>query len=188
MLRIILTVTLLFLAGSESLAARHHFGAVVLMGKVTLVFDDTKLLFHAGMTSGDFFDRLERRMMDRERFYLNSKPISDYPELVKVKLFANEWASAGLPEWASPEIRYPGTAKAVMDSIVFKAEWKTGLTLRPVLRTTVRRLQKDEMMPYPSLWGYELAVSSKGIPLTDHLIVSVYGPDSSLIARFSGAP
>ena len=68
------------------------------------------------------------------------------------------------------------------------SEWKTGLSVRPTSGMTTRSLQKEEMMPYPALWGYELEIPSAAVPLTDHLVVSVYGPDSSLIARFSAAP
>jgi hypothetical protein len=186
-LKTLLIATLLLLPPNAPSAGRRHFGSVVLMGKLILIFDDTKLLFHAGMTSGDFFDRLERRMTDRQRFYLDSSPVSNYPDLLKVNLFANQWTSGGRPEWASPPIRCTGVAKTVMEFLETKAEWKTGMVLRPVSKITVRRLGRSEMAA-TAIWGYELTISSKGVPLTDHLVVSVYGPDSSLIARFSGAP
>lgn len=180
-------LTAILLLSPTGAAARHHFGRVVLMGKSILVFDDTRLLFHAGMRAGDFFDKLERRMTaEGERFFADSRPVSNYPDTVEVSLFANEWTLGEIPEYTD-EKRCTGVARTVMESLEIKAEWKTGLALRPVARMTVRRLRRSEMVA-TALSGYELAISSKGVPLTDRLVVSVYGPDSSLIARFSGAP
>jgi hypothetical protein len=154
------------------------------MGHLSIIFDDTGIFFNAGMTAGDFFDRLERRDTSQgERFFIDSGPGSDYPDSVRVNLFANVRTSNKIPF----DKRCSGKAEAVMDSLKIKAEWKTGLNTRPVSKMTVRHLSRNEMAP-TALWGYELAISSEGVPLTDHLVVSVYGPDSSLIARFSGAP
>ncbi len=101
-----------------------------------------------------------------------------------VKLFGNPWELGDTVF----DKHCPGNAAALMSSLQFKAEWKTGLSMRPVSKMTVRPLKKGEMVPYPSLWGYELDISSEGVPLTDHLIVNVYAPDSILMVRFSGAP
>jgi hypothetical protein len=163
----------------------HHSGRVLLMGKWVLIFDDQRILFHAGMLSGDFFDLLERRKTaDGELFFMHSKRVTDYPKSVTVRLFGNLWELGNTVF----DKRCSGNAEALMSSLQFKAEWKTELSMRPVSKMTVRPLKKDEMMPYPSLWGYELDISSEGVPLADHLIINVYGPDSSLIVRFSGAP
>lgn len=170
-----------------SLSARHY-GRVVLMGKWTLVFDDRRILFHAGMMSGDFFDQLERReTSEGPRFFLHSgsitKSVTSYPESLVVKVFGSPW---DLGETAFDK-RCTGTAAALMDSLQFRAEWKTGLEIRPVSKMSVRRLQRKEMAP-TALWGYELDIDAYGVPLSDHLIVTAYGHDSSIIVRFSGAP
>jgi hypothetical protein len=166
-------------------AMAHHYGRVLLMGKWVLIFDDKRILFNAGMLSGDFFDLLERRKTtEGEFFFINSRRVIDYPGSVTVKLFGSPWELGDTVF----DKRCPGNAAALMSSLQFKAEWKTGLSMRPVSKMTVRSLQKQEMMPYPSLWGYELAISSEGVPLTDHLIVNVYGPDSNLVVRFSAKP
>ena len=170
---------------SPSTIGRHH-GRVLLMGKWTLIFDDQRILLSAGMIAGDFFDQLERRKTANGElfFIMHSKPVTDYPRSVTVKLFGNSWELGDTVF----DKRCPGNAAALMSSLRFKAEWKTGLSMRPVSKMTVRPLKKDEMVPYPSLWGYELDISSKGVPLTDHLVVSVFGRDSSPVVRFSGAP
>jgi hypothetical protein len=121
---------------------------------------------------------------DGELFFMHSKRVTDYPKSVTVRLFGNLWELGNTVF----DKRCSGNAEALMSSLQFKAEWKTELSMRPVSKMTVRPLKKDEMMPYPSLWGYELDISSEGVPLADHLIINVYGPDSSLIVRFSGAP
>ncbi len=143
----------------------HHYGRVLSMGKWVLVFDDKRILFNAGMLSGDFFDHLERRKTtEGELFFINSRRVIDYPTSVTVKLFGNRWELGDTVF----DKRCPGTAAALMSSLQFKSEWKAGLSTRPVSKMTVRSLQKDEMMPYPSLWGYALDISSDGVPLTDH--------------------
>jgi hypothetical protein len=180
----ILAPLLVFLTMAPSTVGRHN-GRVLLMGKWTLIFDDQRILLNAGMMAGEFFEQLERRKTtDGELFFMHSKQVSHYPKLVTVRLFGNAWELGDTVF----DKRCSGNAADLMSSLQFKAEWKTGLGLRPVSKMTVRNLKKDEMMPYPSLWGYELEISSEGIRLTDHLIVSVYGPDSNIIVRFSGAP
>jgi hypothetical protein len=166
----------------------RHYGRVVLMGKWTLIFDDGRVIFHAGMMAGDFFDQLERReTADGERFLVHSgrysRPVTDYPNSLVVNVFASRWDSRDTPF----DKRWTGTAAALMGSLQFKAAWKTGLKMRPVSAATVRRLAKNEMGPN-TLRGYELAVDSQGVPLTDHLIVDVSDPESNLVVRFSGAP
>ena len=166
----------------------RHYGRVLLMGKWTLIFDDRRTIFSAGMMSGDFFDQLERRdTADGELFILHSgrhsRRVTDYPNSVVVKVFASPWDSRDTPF----DKRCTGTAAALLGSLQFKAEWKAGLKMRPVSSMTVRHLERNEMAPI-TLWGYELGIPSEGVPLTDHLVIDVYGPDSSLIVRFSGAP
>jgi len=80
---------------------------------------------------------------------MHSKPVTDYPKSVTVKLFGNPWELGDTVF----DKRCPGNAAALMSSLQFKAEWKTGLSMRPVSKMTVRPLKKGEMVPYPSLWG-----------------------------------
>jgi len=162
----------------------QHNGRVVLMGKSILAFDDMKVLFHAGMTANDFFDRLECRTTEKgARYFLGSKPISTYPESVTVKVFASPWKF----DEATPDKRYSGKALTFVEQLQFKAEWKTGLNLRPVSSLSTKRIEKSTGDPN-LLLGYELSVNSQAVPLTDHLVVSVYDAESNLIVRFSGAP
>jgi hypothetical protein len=162
----------------------HHSGRVLLMGGYIIIFDDMRVLFNAGMTAGNFFDELERRKTRAgEQFFIGSRPISFYPDSVRVDLFGGVWKSGETPL----DKRYPGTAAALMDSLQIRAEWKTGLSTRPVSKLSVRRLKQDETAPI-ILWRYQLDISDERVPLTDHLIVNVYGPDNGFVARFSAAP
>jgi hypothetical protein len=180
----ILTIIMALTVLTPPAPADRHFGRVLLMGSYILVFDDMRVLFNAGMTAGDFFGQLERRRTaEGERFFRNSRQVIFYPESLKVDVFGSPSTLGETPM----DKRHPGTAAALMDSLQIKPEWKTGLSTRPVSRMTVRRLERSEMGPMV-LWGYELAISCEGVPLTDHLIVNVYAPDSSLVARFSAAP
>jgi hypothetical protein len=169
-------------------AIARHYGRVVLMGKWVLVFDDRRILFHAGMMSGDFFDQLERReTSDGQRFFLHTGSITNgvtsYPQSIVVKAFGSRWDLGETPF----DKRCMGTAAAFMESLQFKAEWKTGLETRLVSKMSVRRLETKEMAP-TALWGYELDIDADGVPLSDHLIVTAFGQDSSNIVRFSGEP
>ncbi|MDQ1406584.1 MAG: hypothetical protein QOG55_2213 [Acidobacteriaceae bacterium] len=166
----------------------RHYGRVLLMGKWNLIFDDQRIIFNAGMIAGDFFDQLERRETENGLLFLihsgrRTRPVTNYPESLVVKVFANPWDSRDTPF----DKRCAGTAAALMGSLQFQAEWKTGLKTRPVSKMTMRHLERNEISP-TTLWAYELKISSEGVPLTDHLIVNVYDPNSNLVVRFSGAP
>jgi hypothetical protein len=175
----------LLLASTSPFPSKRHSGRVLLMvSKWVLVFDDMRIFFHGGMTAGEFFDRLERKETSRgTRFFLDSAPVSSYPETLDVQLFAGRWSGGETPL----DKRHPGTAAGLMNALEFKVEWKRGMSTRPAAKVTIKYLPTDETAPNV-LWKYEFIVSSEGVPLTDHLIVSAYGPDSSLVARFSAAP
>jgi hypothetical protein len=181
---LIILLSLLSVSTSP-LPSKRHSGRVLLMRSTwVLVFDDVRILFHGGMTAGEFFDRLQRKETSRgPRFFLDSAPVSSYPETLDVQLFASRWNGGETPL----DKRYPGTAAGLMNALEFKAEWKRGLNTRPVAKVTIKYVPTDEAAPN-IMWKYQLIVSSEGVPLTDHLIVSAYGPDSSLVARFSAAP
>lgn len=164
--------------------ANRHSGRALLMGSYILVFDDMRLLFHAGMSAGDFFDQLERRKTaEGEQFLIHNRPVGVYPDSVRVDLFGAVSTSGE----TTIEKRYPGTAAALMDSLRIKAEWKTGLDVRPVSKVSIKRLNRDVTAPI-ILWRYQLDVSAEAVPLTDHLVVTVYGPDNQFVARFSARP
>jgi hypothetical protein len=178
------TIILLISVAMLASPAARHSGRVLLMGSYILVFDDMRVLFNAGMTADDFFDQLERRKTrEGESFFRNSRQVTYYPESLRVDVFGSPSTLGETPM----DKHYPGTARGLMDSLQIKAEWKSGLRTRPASIITVRRLGRSEMAP-TVLWGYELAISTEAVPLTDHLIVNVYGPDSGLVARFSAAP
>lgn len=178
----ILVVALAFFPWAAS--SRRHSGRVLLMGSYVLIFDDMRVLFHAGMTAGAFFDLLERRKtQEGERFFIGSRAVVYYPPSLRVDVFGSPWTLGETPM----DKRYPGRAATLMDSLQIKAEWKTGLATRPVSQVGIRRLRRSEMASIV-VWGYELDIPSEAVPLTDHLIVSVYGPEGGLVARFSAAP
>jgi len=180
-----ITAALLIFTTLPPLTMGQHSGRVVLMKPwIILIFDDQRIQFDAGMLAGDFFGQLERRKTAKgELFYIHSKSVSDYPKSVTVRLFANRWERGDTPF----DKRWGGTTSALMDTLQFKAEWKTGLDMRPVSKMAVRHLERNEIAANV-LSAYELTISSEGVPLTDHLVVSVYGPASSLVVRFSGSP
>jgi len=78
----------------------------------------------------------------------------------------------------------PRLSAAELDDLVhslqFETSWKTGVVLRPAELIAPPRLAE---MPTPNrflkdsfAWNYVFHIHAKNVPLTDHLVIFVFGP------------
>lgn len=138
------------------------------------------------LTSGAFFEGLERKDRDGMFEYMNSgRLLTDYPQSVvaSIRILDDQCVPAFSP-----------TRLSLVDkeySFSFQVAWKTGMDVRPALLSTTgihcfkSASMRDGRMPPMTC---QMTVKSAGTPLSDHLIVSVFGQDGTRLTRLSAAP
>jgi hypothetical protein len=83
--------------------------------------------------------------------------------------------------------------REMMGTLRLSFYWKRGVDLRPVKNITELRSTVEPIVPYAASlaselpkrfeWSYQLAVPSKGVPLTDSLVLVFRTPDRRIAAR-----
>ena len=155
-----------------------------------LHLEDGCLSIHGTVTAGSFFDDLQRIDNDGQLEYRKrGKVVTEYPESLTTSI-----RIAGDP---CAQILHSPSAIFRGDSYSLKLEvyWKHGMEMRPaavspafaecVGYSSVTVLGGKVTMPSIAC---QLTVHSKGVPLEDHLIVSVFAADGKLLTRISAAP
>lgn len=139
------------------------------------------------LTSGNFFEGLERKDRDGLFEYMNSgKLLTDYPQSVvaSIRILDDQCVSTFSPSRFS-------LGDGRRGSFSFQVAWKTGLQLRPALLAPegVHCIDSPGTRATPTLpMTCQMTVKSDGTPLSDHLIVSVFGADGTWLTRLSAAP
>jgi hypothetical protein len=165
------------------------FGRVE-FGPKELQFVDGCAQVDGHLTSGNFFDDLKRTdVRGRFEFTKRGVEVSDYPESVtsEIRLIGSPCLSA-LSN--GPASVFGGQAYA----LTFQVQWKSGMQLRPAaLASTTAKCDGFSSVVLPGgdtvpTIVCQLTVDSRGVPLADHLIVSVFSPDGTRLTRLSAAP
>jgi hypothetical protein len=161
------------------------FGAQLLQSNGDCLFVD------GNVTSGAFFQDLRRLDLgDRFEYRKHGKIVTQYPDSLttSIRVVGNQCGpvSGNAPSSIFKRDSY---------TLTFEVEWKDGLNLSPaVLSTGVAHCTGFNSVTVPDR-GFsiptvtcKLTVNAKGVPLDDHLIVSVYAPSGEQITRLSAAP
>lgn len=141
--------------------------------------------------AGEFFNNLKR--VDDERgtlFRRGTETVTHFPgELLLSFDIHDQPCAPGLREF---EVRLHLTHE-MMGTLRLTLYWKQGVDLRPVKNITEVRSSVVPITPYAAnlaselpkrfAWSYQLAVPSKGIPLTDSLVLVFRTPDGRIAAR-----
>jgi hypothetical protein len=143
------------------------------------------------MTSGAFFDDLTRVEVGRQfEFRKHGRVVTEYPDLLTTSILI-----AG----GQCESTFSNSAASIFQgdsyAVRFQVEWKDGMQLRPAALSPVAahctgysRIQvPGQELTRPSILC-QLTVASKGVPLGDHLIVSIFAPDGKRLTRLSARP
>jgi hypothetical protein len=179
-----------FSAQAGGKANPSDFGKVI-FGTKELQFPDGCVVIDGQMTSGSFFNGLTRSdVRGRFEFRKNGAEVADYPDSVttSIRVVGNR---CGATISNSPSAIFSGHSY----SVKFKVEWKDGVQMRPAtLSADLAQCEgySSVVLPYgdvavPTV-QCRMTVQSKGVPLVDHLIVSVLGPDGTRLTRLSAAP
>jgi hypothetical protein len=175
-------------AGGKSNAT---YEGEIAFGSQLLYLDDGCLSVNGTVTSGTFFDNLERaNVSGRFEYKKRGKIVTEYPESLTTSIrLVGDKCAAELSN--APSAVFNGDSF----SVKLRVEWKEGMELRPatlspvvahcVGATSVAIPHQDFTIPSVTC---QLTVDSKGVPLADHLIVSVFGADGARLTRLSAAP
>jgi hypothetical protein len=143
------------------------------------------------VSSGSFFDGLKRIDADSQlEFRRDGKVVTEYPESVTTSIrIVGDQCGAALSN--APSAIFHGNSYSVR----FEVEWKQGMQLRPAsLSTAAPHCVGFSSIPIPHQdftipsITCQLTVQSKGVPLGDHLIVSVFSADGKRLTRLSAGP
>jgi hypothetical protein len=165
-----------------------HDGAVD-FGAQLLHLDDGCLSLDGTVTSGTFFEHLKRTEINsRFEFKKRGRVVADYPESLTTSIRIAGSQCATLSN--RPSAVFRGDSY----SLKFQVEWKEGMQLRPAALSPVGArcvgfssvvIPSQETIPSITC---QLTVDSKGVPLDDHLIVSIFAPDGTRLTRLSAGP
>jgi hypothetical protein len=159
-------------------------------GAQLLHLDDGCLSVNGSVKSGNFFDDLKRVSVGRGvEFRKDGRVVTQYPESVTTSIrIAGDRCAPALSNSPSSVFR-DGSY-----SLKFQVEWKDGMQLRPATLSPVTArcvgyssiaIPSQETIPSITC---QLTIESKGVPLGDHLIVSIFAADGTPLTRMSARP
>jgi hypothetical protein len=179
-----------FSAHAGAKAEPSDFGKVD-FGTKELQFPDGCVVIRGQLTSGRFFDGLKRTdIRGRFEFRKNGAEVTEYPDSVTSSIrLVGQRCEAALSN--SPSAVFGSHSYSVR----FAVEWKEGVQMRPATLSSglahcdgyssIVLPHAEVMVPTVEC---QMTVQSKGVPLVDHLIVSVFAPDGTRLTRLSAAP
>lgn len=140
---------------------------------------DVCVNFSPVMTSGEFFDGLQRHETPSgDEFRKNSQVVTNFPGQLTIQLQLSISV-------CDADIYTPAPAPSFVSGIRIKAQWKRGLAMRPVQQFAVQRVAITSEEGDSRLL-FLLKIRDQDVPLTDHLIISVISPQGKLLSRMSG--
>jgi hypothetical protein len=160
-------------------------------GSQVIYLNDGCVSVDGAFKSGNFFEDLKRSDTGSEfEFRKSGSVVTEYPEYLttSIRLVGGECADT---------ISRPPSSIFHNDSysLRFQVAWKDGMEMRPaVLSPIVAHCTGASSTPIPSRdftipsITCEMTVDSHGVPLADHLIVSVFTADGKLLTRLSAHP
>jgi hypothetical protein len=143
--------------------------------------------FSGVVSSGTFFNHLKRTGTDGHvEFTKDNRVVTEYPESLTVEI-----RIAGGPcDSDHPELR-PSILAMDADPLKFRVEWKAGMQLRPALQAPIA-VHCANRSSWPgfglTVKTCQMTVDGKGVPLVDHLIVSLLTANGTTLVRLSAAP
>jgi|HubBroStandDraft_2_1064218.scaffolds.fasta_scaffold544765_1 hypothetical protein len=167
------------------------YDGVVNFGPQLLYLDDGCLSVDGAVTSGNFFEDLKRNDSGSlPEYRKRGELVTEYPESLtaSIRIMGNQCAAA--------PSSHPPVFNGDSYSLTFEADWKNGFQLSPAalspigahcVGSSVLINPSGDIITAPSV-TCQLTIASKGVPLTDHLIVSVFAADGKRLTRLSAAP
>jgi len=135
-----------------------------------------------------FADVQVKKGRDETKYLIAGREVYNFPDETDITLYLEAFECAR--DKASSEPTDVSLEQAI-DSVEFKVEWKRKEYLRPAKVTSLHIARQPFAMRLGSfqmrkLWKGAISVESLGVPLSDHLIVSMTSKDGVRLARISG--
>jgi hypothetical protein len=130
------------------------------------------------LQSGDFFNGLERiDTPETSEFRKNARLVTNFPDYMIVEMGVRI-------EQCDADIYTPAPTPAFVKGMHFRVQWKRGVYLRPVGSVLIEE-KPVRMEEGDNRMLFVMTIRDHNVPLTDHLIISVIGPDGKLMSRMS---
>ena len=167
------------------------YDGAVDFGSQLLHLDDGCLSVDGTVKSGNFFEDLKRIDAGGQAEYRRAgRIVTEYPESLttSIRMMGSQCAER-LSN--SPASIFGGDSYL----LTFEVAWKDGMELKPAVLSPViarcvgSRVATDPAndSTFPAI-TCEMTVKGKGVPLANHLIVSVFSADGKRLTRLSAAP
>jgi hypothetical protein len=195
--RLLRGILLLLVIGTLAMAAKAGgnggaaYEGAVDFGAQMIQFDDGCLAVDGKMTSGAFFEDLKRIEIGRQfEFRKHGRAVREYPDSLTTSILI----AGGQCESASSN---PDSSVFQGNdyTLRFQVDWKEGMQLRPAALSPVAAHCTGYLPVKAPGQGHatpavlcQLTVDSKGVPLGDHLIVSIFSVDGKRLTRLSARP
>lgn len=166
-------------------------GKTVQLGIDFLRADNICLLLEGDVGSDDFFNDLRvRKTANGTEFFKGTQVVRTFPDTLTVRVFAEVGTCTlreSTPEGGNTPI-IVNLDENFMSSVTFEGAWKHGFDEKVADLGPLAEGRIPNPTPLPSYrdwWEYEFEVHSKGVSLSDALVIIVQSPDGRMVARFS---
>lgn len=149
------------------------------------------------VTSGTFFADFQRIDLgaSQPEFLKGGRTVSEYPDSLSTSIRITGDPCVGtLKNSHSPTLVDNSRLDGHSFALRFVVEWKDGMELRPAVLSPAQCTESSvlknfgrDLFTAPAI-TCQMTVASKNVPLTDHLIVSVFAADGKRLTRLSAAP
>jgi hypothetical protein len=156
----------------------HEYKDDVALSTGQIRRDDVCVNLTPVLQSGDFFNGLERiDTPETSEFRKNSRIITNFPDYMVVEMGVRI-------EECDTDVYTPARTPAFVKGMHFRVQWKRGVYLRPVASVAIEE-KPVRMEEGDNRMLFVMTIRDHDVPLTDHLIISVIGPDGKLMSRMS---
>lgn len=146
------------------------------------------------VSAPDFFDHLKRIDTDSGTiFRRGAETVTQFPEYVILTFVVSDHYDNTCPPRLENAVSSPYLTRALMSTLNLYLYWKRGVELRPIRGVESKYFSVDPIIPYAAAqvhdlperfqWSYQYIVPSKGVPLTDSLVLVLRTPDGHIAAR-----
>jgi PPOX class probable F420-dependent enzyme len=146
------------------------------------------------VSAPDFFDHLKR--IDTETgtiFRRGAEAVTQFPDSVVLTFVVRDHYDKTCPPRVENTGSFSYLTRAIMSKLDLFLYWKRGVELRPIRDVVSKYFSVDPVIPYAVAqahdlperfqWSYQYIVPSKGVPLTDSLVLVLRTPNGHIVAR-----
>jgi hypothetical protein len=141
-----------------------------------------------------FFDHLKRIDSDTGTiFRRGSETVAQFPDYLVLTFVVRDHYDNTCPPRVENAASSPYLTRAMMSTLNLFLYWKHGVELRPIGGVESKYFSVDPVKPYASpqagdlperfQWSYQYLVPSKGVPLTDSLVLVLRTETGHIAAR-----